>query len=368
MPLERMWDKASHDKMAIDYGCWNVGRFHCNEFDFHRDCNYDRQNEAFSKMLYIPPIYPDGDYVLGFTWFGGGENFGHFGDYYDCSYIRIQGGDRLESSHVPTFHGGGGSKYNDACEATVDSLGVCWKEPCVPIRKTSKQVPKPFKNGKKPAPILSKWFQGNKNPHKSSVTIKRLHLIDTKSNTVLNNDLSEIIQLHRSDEISLLAETTGNVDYVQWYTNGKQRGRDYSPPFTIAGDFKGDFYPWMHPLFNRRIRVSVKAVAKDGSYCWNNVEIRFQEVSHQNNGVKSYGATSNQHFLINAKPAPRPMQQNNHQGGGAGTASSGGSSVGLRKRSAHGDITFSSAPADATEQLEDDNEESEQMVALGEFA
>jgi len=343
-----MWDKASHEKMAIDFGCWNVGRFHCNEFDFHRDCNYDRNNEAFSKMLYIPPIYPDGDYVLGMTWYGGGEGWGHFGDYYDCSYIRIEGGDRLEDSHTATFHAGGGSKYDDGCESTADGMGVCWKEPCIPIRKTYKMVPKEFKNGKSPLPVLSSWF-GKQAPRtkweQKAIKIERLHLVDAKKDLVLDNDLSDIIELHRDDEISLLADVSGTkeIEYVQWYTNGRQKGRDYAAPYTIAGDFRGDFYPWMHPLFNRRIRVSAKAVAKDGSQCWTSVELRFYENKHVgvaqykthkwdefhiDNGASTKAGTSS---FNNAKPWSNPDANN----GATATATSGsGSSASLGKRTA----------------------------------
>lgn len=389
VPLDQMWDKASHDKMAIDYGCWNIGRFNCNEFDFHRDCNYDRQNEAFSKMLHIPPIYPDGDYVLGFTWYGGGEGYGHFGDYYDCSYIRIEGGDRLESEFVPTFRAGGGSKYEDTCEATVDSLGVCWKEPCIPIRKTSPMVPRQFRDGATPPAVKSSWFAGGINAHNASVTLKRLHLVDAKKDAVLDNDLSEIVALHRDDEITLLAETTGDVDYVQWYTNGVLKGRDYNAPYTIAGDFRGDFYPWMHPLFNRRIRVSAKVVAKDGSYCWTTLEIRFAEV--KDGGVQTYSGTSWDDFTagnpqysgennqpkaaqrfpnpntaspIVAPPTtePKPVPVQSTQTFTASTtASSGGSKVGISrsKRSSRSDlnpIIPESVPSEVTrEQKADDN-------------
>lgn len=297
VPINKMYDKSAHHKMAFDYHCWNVGRFRCNEFDFHRDCNYDLQNEAFSKMLYIPPVYPDGDYILSFTWYGGGLNYGHFGDYYDCAYIRIQGGEPLQESYQPRFSAGGGSQYEDRCIATVDQLGICWQEPCMPIRKTQKLVPAPFRNHKQPQPIRSKWFEGGIWTHHPSVSIKRLHLIDTKKNHILDDDLQDIIKLHRDDEISLLAETAGEVEYVQWYTNGKQRGRDYKAPFTIAGDFQEDFYPWMHPLFNRRIRVAAKAVGRDGSYCWTNVELRFQEVSE--GGVAALNSQSYDEYKAN---------------------------------------------------------------------
>ena len=160
VPLSKMYSKEWHAKMAFHYNCWNVGRFNCNHFDFHRDCKYDRDNEAYSKMLYIPPIYPDGEYVLGWTWYGGGLGSGHFGD---CAYVRVSGGAPLEASWTPDFAAGGSSMYEDGCEATVNDLGNCWEEPCLPMRRTSKYVPKQFEDGT-PPPVLSEWY-GNGTVH-----------------------------------------------------------------------------------------------------------------------------------------------------------------------------------------------------------
>ncbi|CAN8072702.1 unnamed protein product [Agarophyton chilense] len=277
VPLNKKDSKLWHSKMAFHYNCWSAGRFSCNDFDFHRDCNYDRQNEAYAKMLYIPPVFPDGDYVLGWTWYGGGVGFGHFGDYYDCAYVRVSGGEPVQESYVPEFVSGGGSSYDDGCEATVDDLGICWREPCLPMRKTEKRVPAPFKDGKSPEPILAEWYGDGKSANPASVGLSRILLVDAKQDRVLEVDLKEIIRLNSNDEISLLAETTGDVEYVEWYTNGKVNGKDYSAPYTVAGDFKEDIYPWMHPLFNRRMRVSVKIVGKDGTFSWGNVELRFKE-------------------------------------------------------------------------------------------
>lgn len=295
VPLDKINSKDWHAKMAFHYNCWNVGRFNCNAFDFHRDCNYDRQNEAYSKLLHIPPIYPDGDYVLGWSWYGGGVGSGHFGDYYDCAYVSVQGGDPVQPEYVPEFHAGGGSMHEDGCEATVNDLGICWREPCLPIKKTSKQIPKQFKNGP-PKPILSEWYGEGSHRQFATVKLQRLHLIDAKRDVVLDVDLTDIIGLSRNDEISLLAETRGNVNYVEWYTNGKAAGQDYDIPYTIAGDSpRGDFYPWMFPIFNRRMRIAVKVVGKDGTFAWGNVELRFQEV--KGSGAAKFPGHSLEDFL-----------------------------------------------------------------------
>lgn len=295
MPLNKRDSKHWHAKMAFHYNCWNVGRFTCNDFDFHRDCHYDRQNEAYSKMLYIPPVFPDGDYVLGWTWYGGGVGFGHFGDYYDCAYVRVSGGEPVQESYIPKFSAGGGSTYEDGCEATVDDLGICWREPCRPMRKTKKRVPAPFKDGKTPQPILSEWYGEAKAANPSSVELLRILLLDAREDRVLDVDLDKIVHLNRNDEISLMAETTGEVEYVEWHTNGKVNGKDYAIPYTIAGDHKGDVYPWMHPLFNRRMRVAVKVVGKDGTFSWGNVELRFKETWGE--GAKHFPGQSVHDYL-----------------------------------------------------------------------
>lgn len=230
-------------------------------------------------MLYIPPIYPDGDYVLGWTWYGGGVLSGHFGDYYDCSYVRISGGATLQHSYKPGFAAGGGSMHEDGCEATVNKLGICWKEPCVPIRNTKKHVPAVFENGSYPEPIQAEWYGNGTQAPYTSIRLIGFFLVDAKRDLIVTADASQILFLNRRDEVSLIVFIEGDVEFVEWYTNGKKNGRDYGEPYSIAGDFRNDFYPWMYPLFNRRIRVSVKVGAKNGTFTWGNVELRFQETT-----------------------------------------------------------------------------------------
>jgi len=273
--------------MAIEYNCWDIGKFECTKFDKLRDCAYDTSDMAFSKNLYVPRIYPDGNYVLSFAWYGGGESYGHFGDYYDCAYIRIEGGKSLQDSHQAEFEPGEGSPTEDGCSATVDRLGICTMEPCMPIRATKVMVPVEYKDGAKPKPVLSKWFPNPKSSvavqggedEEEQVSITDIKLINAKTDEVLDLELDEVIYLDADDEISLVAETTGDVRAVQWYVNGIMRGRaEEGAPWTIAGYFKGDYYPWMHPLLDRRTRVSAKATGTNkNNVAWKNVEMRFEQ-------------------------------------------------------------------------------------------
>ena len=120
-------------------------------------------------------------------------------------------------------------------------------------------------------------------------------------------DLNDIILLNRKNEISLLTETRGPVSYVEWYVNGRARGMDFHFPYTIAGDFEGTFYPWMHPLFNRRVRVTVKVVGEDKSFAWGSAELRFTE-THESGATGMDGLTL-QEFQDTLGDHQQPFQQ-----------------------------------------------------------
>eukprot|EP00168_Porphyra_purpurea_P002319 TRINITY_DN1266_c0_g2_i2.p2 TRINITY_DN1266_c0_g2~~TRINITY_DN1266_c0_g2_i2.p2 ORF type:complete len:208 (+),score=16.54 TRINITY_DN1266_c0_g2_i2:688-1311(+) len=97
VPADRAMDAHFHTRAAFLYTCWDTGAFKCRtRRERWRDCKYDNKSMAYKRRLRIPRVYPDGLYVLGFAWWGGlddGKGFNAaLGDYYDCSYMRIQGG------------------------------------------------------------------------------------------------------------------------------------------------------------------------------------------------------------------------------------------------------------------------------------
>lgn len=292
VPVSKMFDRAAHDRYAFHWSCWNINRFQCTAMNKHRDCDFDRNGEAFRDWLTIPPVFPDGDYVLGWTWYGGGQgDIGHFGDYYDCSFVRLEGGAPQVSAHTPTFAGG-------SCLATVDQLGICKREPCTPMRKVRRRVPKEFEAGK-PQPIRSSSLPSHSGSPKyalsssgqtafsetvaglryTPVRVSYLRLINVHTQEVLPFVPLGVkpVLLGPGAKISLYAETVGNVKSVQWFVNGVTKFFDNTLPFTSAGDdHLGTYYPWQYPFFNRRVYVSVRAQGRGDEEDWLSLDLRFK--------------------------------------------------------------------------------------------
>lgn len=294
VPVDKRYDRAAHERYAFHWSCWSINRFKCDSMSKHRDCDFDRNGEGFRDWVTIPAVFPDGDYVLGWTWYGGGQgDIGHFGDYYDCSFVRVEGGASQVGEHTPTFSGG-------SCLSTVDRLGICWREPCAPMRKVRQRVPMEFAGGAMPPPIRSSSLPaplgGPKYALLSSgqsafsetvaglrqtpMRVSYLRLINTHTKEVLPFVPlgSKRIILGPGAKFSLYAETTGDVRSVQWFVNGVTKFMDTTRPFTSAGDdHLGNYYPWQYPVFNRRVYVSVRAQGPYGEQDWLSLDMQFKQ-------------------------------------------------------------------------------------------
>lgn len=153
VPVDKMWDRVWHKKMTLLHACWETGEFNCSH---NEDCGTDKSGEAFSKQVVIPDVFPDGDYVLGYVWYGGlyyKRDRGHFPDYYSCSHIRIRGGARLSASYQPFFDAGDNRRIvNGKCQTSADEIGLCEHNGC-PNTRSFYAIPKVFQNGHRPHAI-----------------------------------------------------------------------------------------------------------------------------------------------------------------------------------------------------------------------
>lgn len=174
VPVDKMMDKQAHSRNAFHYGCWGANSVPATRADFAKDrwgfniAGGDGSLHNLTKAYHIteitiPIVVPNGNYVLGWAWFGGvggtieknvpARPFpsGFFGDYYSCSFVRIEGGAPVARSYSPVFINDMQSRWPRGCHASADALGVCEVEPCktLPARQ---QVPRPFKSG--PPPVL----------------------------------------------------------------------------------------------------------------------------------------------------------------------------------------------------------------------
>jgi hypothetical protein len=82
VPADKVMDKAAHEKGAFHYSCWGAGvtvatpaQIAKDDKGFNiigNDGEQHSQPPAFySTDVIIPDVVPDGDYVLGWVWFGG---------------------------------------------------------------------------------------------------------------------------------------------------------------------------------------------------------------------------------------------------------------------------------------------------------
>lgn len=155
-------DRMNHDahaRMVFHYACFESDRVPCD----YSYCGTDSKKTVFQTSVIIPPIYPDGLYVLGWAWFGGiinSESF--FGDYWSCSFIRIRGGAPVQQNYQPVFipgkkNKGAGGVGTSTCRSAVNNVGICVREPC-PGRKPAFTSPSSFESGHVPSPISAYWL------------------------------------------------------------------------------------------------------------------------------------------------------------------------------------------------------------------
>lgn len=87
VPKDKWTSKAAHKERAFWYSCWTAGRESCPAADKDQAsggrCYDDKDGSRFGTLMTVPRVVPDGDYVLGYAWYGGlGDGFteSFFGD------------------------------------------------------------------------------------------------------------------------------------------------------------------------------------------------------------------------------------------------------------------------------------------------
>lgn len=180
VPVEKMMDKSVHARNAFHYSCWGANPVVAKPNEKGRDkfgfslvggdgASHNLPKAYYTVNITIPPVIPDGDYVLGWVWFGGvggsiSQNkpskpypLGLFGDYWSCAFVKIKGGKKLESEYRPEFVNDMQQYWKGGCHAAQDSPGKCVYEPCMDPAQI--QVPGLFKNGKRPPILIPKYFK-----------------------------------------------------------------------------------------------------------------------------------------------------------------------------------------------------------------
>jgi hypothetical protein len=165
VPKSQRMSKEIHENFAFHHACWEAGEIGCENGDF---CGTDEKRRRYQTEVEIPSVFPDGEYILGWAWYGGtmyrdGSEKAEFGDYWSCANVEIRGkiaadgkwydDSSLVPEYRPVFIPGMNDKSLNKCKSSVNRLGVCATEPCYGRYEASWQVPAGFENGQSPAPV-----------------------------------------------------------------------------------------------------------------------------------------------------------------------------------------------------------------------
>lgn len=122
VPVSDLFSRDAHNSLAFYYTCWDSHQVDC--VGGFADCGSDGKGESFETTVTIPTCFPDGNYVMGYVWYGGlnrGGTSGMFGDYFHCSHIKISGGPLEEKCEAVYKNGNtGNSVRGNECLTHID--------------------------------------------------------------------------------------------------------------------------------------------------------------------------------------------------------------------------------------------------------
>lgn len=131
VPVALANDQAAHDAAAFAYGCYTVNRYKCTPEEKVQHCGGDNTGSGVRHPGRVPTNVPDGEYVLGWTWYGGYNTPDiEFTDYVDCARVRIAGGVPRTESYTPVMLQGSDKAPNGSCLATRNRRGMCRGDVC----------------------------------------------------------------------------------------------------------------------------------------------------------------------------------------------------------------------------------------------
>ncbi|CAN8071063.1 unnamed protein product [Agarophyton chilense] len=290
VPLDERMRREAHDALAFHYGCWSEGEFSCKRTEQHRDCGFDRDNLAYRVSVVVPTTHPDGVYVLGWAWYGGGTVTSDFGDYYDCAFVHIRGGP-LTDTFSATFRGNAAVRTPSnvpGCVAAVDRLGVCRTEPCFEHDgkkfDAAARVPVQFSTRDSAPIVYREWLEHALRRDSNRVRaaaaasawdgpfgVWGVAVYDTgNEKRVEMGDVSDatgraaLVDVSGRGGVTLAVDTFGHVERVEWVINGRLEATRTTAPFAIGGqETRGDggtnFYDWPFPVEGQRVFVTAIA-------------------------------------------------------------------------------------------------------------
>lgn len=256
VPVDKMMDRRAHERFTFQISCWASGLHKCHSRNIHV-CGNDAEGKAYKAPITVPTAYPDGVYVLGWAWYGGGDyrESSFFGDYYSCSFVRIQGGASVSANSRPVFVPGINTKFSDGCLSATDRVGVCSREPCNgrPVRKmTPRNLPRFISssdlgtqeqvnsidqnNAQSPQRAPRKGRRGTR----GSIKIKGIQVYnmkDGRAKGTRGNRIKVKTSRYRNG-FTLGVQVSGDVEYVRFDMPGYSHN-EYEPPYIVNGNTDG---------------------------------------------------------------------------------------------------------------------------------
>lgn len=256
VPVNQMMDRRAHERFTFQVSCWASGLHQCHSRS-KQVCGNDAEGKAYKAPITVPSAYPDGVYVFGWAWFGGGDFRGtsFFGDYYSCSFVRIQGGVSVSAQSKPVFLPGFNTKYNDACMSATDRVGVCSREPCrrYHVRKlTPRNLPRFISSKDLRSRQQINSVQNNQQPQsnaktqqkpirgRSSFRIQGLLIFDVTNNRakVAKSSQVRVRTSKYKSGFTLGLKVSGSVQYVKFDMSGRSH-TEYETPYVVNGNSDG---------------------------------------------------------------------------------------------------------------------------------
>lgn len=161
VPISERKDISAHSKYAFYYGCWEQNIFPCTG----SLCGSDKTRRAYRAFTSVPPVIPDGIYVLAQVWYGGlkwTRHRGAFSNYASCSFVRIKGGVALQPSFKPVYEPGTLGEFESSppgkCLTSAVKVGECLTG-CDNVASFY-AIPYEFQNGRSPMHLTPALYGG----------------------------------------------------------------------------------------------------------------------------------------------------------------------------------------------------------------
>lgn len=214
--------------------------------------------------------------VLSWVWYGGGL-YGQFGDYYDCSFIRISGGNKVAEAYQATFQPGINTTIpaSAGCLASVDRIGACpYEARGLQCGQAEERLPRGFRGGRDvptviySAPLIETQKRASRPPSGyPGIDKLSMWLVWRNKSMPLVTPFPRINK-HHLPAVSVAATTKGVADMVEWYVAGIKVSTQFGPPYFLTGkDRNGRARMWANMPIDVPVTIFARACDSKTQRC-----------------------------------------------------------------------------------------------------